>query len=303
MYIGRDNRYTCLPRWNVLQKGQVRLVHSTSLLLLLGAAAIVAILHSILPDHWVPLAIVARTQRWSLLRVARVSALASAGHVIASLVLGGIIALIGLQFQRQVDTQQGHIIGGILILTGLGFLTWGLLGRGHGHTHTRGHTHDSVIMHKHSHAEGREHSYDHPHDHSHEHEDAEHGLDHPHDKHETPHDRDHDHGHEPTQATKKRTAEQTLAKRLAAIAVPFGVAASPDLTILPVALAASAVGGGVVVGVLGVFAALTIGTFIGLTVLATLVGYQIKGAWLENNANTITSLVLIVLGIVAYVGF
>lgn len=278
-------------------------MHSTSLLLLLGAAAIVAILHSILPDHWVPLAIVARTQRWSLLRVARVSALASAGHVIASLVLGGIIALIGLQFQRQVDTQQGHIIGGILILTGLGFLTWGLLGRGHGHTHTRGHTHDSVIMHKHSHAEGREHSYDHPHDHSHEHEDAEHGLDHPHDKHETPHDRDHDHGHEPTQATKKRTAEQTLAKRLAAIAVPFGVAASPDLTILPVALAASAVGGGVVVGVLGVFAALTIGTFIGLTVLATLVGYQIKGAWLENNANTITSLVLIVLGIVAYVGF
>lgn len=276
-------------------------MHSTSLLLLLGAAAIVAILHSILPDHWVPLAIVARTQRWSLLRVTRVSALASAGHVIASLVLGGIIALIGLQFQRQVDTQQGHIIGGILILTGLGFLTWGLLGRGHGHT--RGHTHDSVIMHEHSHAEGREHSYDHPHDYSHEHEDAEHGLDHPHDKHETPHDRDHDHGHEPTQATKKRTAEQTLAKRLAAIAVPFGVAASPDLTILPVALAASAVGGGVVVGVLGVFAALTIGTFIGLTVLATLAGYQIKGAWLENNANTITSLVLIVLGIVAYIGF
>ncbi len=276
-------------------------MHSTSLLLLLGAAAIVAILHSILPDHWVPLAIVARTQRWSLLRVARVSALASAGHVIASLALGGIIALIGLQFQRQVDTQQGHIIGGILILTGLGFLIWGQLGRGHGHTHTRGHTHDSVIMHKHSHAEGREHSYDHPHDHSHEHEDAEHGLDHPHDKHETPHDRDHD--HEPTQATKKRTAEQTLAKRLAAIAVPFGVAASPDLTILPVALAASAVGGGVVVGVLGVFAALTIGTFIGLTVLATLAGYQIKGAWLENNANTITSLVLIVLGIVAYIGF
>lgn len=278
-------------------------MHSTSLLLLLGAAAIVAILHSILPDHWVPLAIVARTQRWSLLRVARVSALASAGHVIASLALGGIIALIGLQFQRQVDTQQGHIIGGVLILTGLGFLIWGLLGRGHGHTHTRGHTHDSVIMHEHSHAEGREHSYDHPHDHSHEHEDAEHGLDHPHDKHETPHDRDHDHGHEPTQATKKRTAGQTLAKRLAAIAVPFGVAASPDLTILPVALAASAVGGGVVVGVLGVFAALTIGTFIGLTVLATLAGYQIKGAWLENNANTITSLVLIVLGIVAYIGF
>ena len=57
------------------------------------------------------------------------------------------------------------------------------------------------------------------------------------------------------------------------------------------------------IGVLGIFAALTIGTFVGLTVLATLVGYQVKGAWLENNANTITSLVLIAIGIVAFVGF
>jgi hypothetical protein len=85
-------------------------MHATSLLLLLGAAATVATFHSILPDHWVLLAIIARTQHWSWLRVARVSALASAGHVIASLVLGGIFALIGLQFQRQIDTQQGHII-------------------------------------------------------------------------------------------------------------------------------------------------------------------------------------------------
>jgi len=96
--------------------------------------------------------------------------------------------------------------------------------------------------------------------------------------------------------------KQPLIKRLAAIAVPFGMAASPDLTILPVALAASAVGMGAVVSVLSVFAVFTIATFIGLTVIATLAGYQIKGDWLEKNANTITSLVLIAIGIVAYFG-
>jgi nickel/cobalt transporter (NicO) family protein len=93
-----------------------------------------------------------------------------------------------------------------------------------------------------------------------------------------------------------------LIKRLAAIAVPFGMAASPDLTILPVALAASAVGTVAVVSVLSVFAIFTIATFISLTVIATLAGYQIKGDWLEKNANTITSLVLIAIGIVAYFG-
>ena len=264
-------------------------MNTPSLLLLLGAAATVAILHSILPDHWVPLAVVARTQRWSVPRVARVSALASLGHVVASLVLGGIIALIGLQFQRQLDTQQGHIIGGILILTGIGFLIWGLVGGGHKHS-GEGHSHNHGLKQEHSHVE--------------EHDHDEHG--HGHDEHAHNYAEEHNHihqDHETPQGTKKPASQQTLAGRLAAIAVPFGVAASPDLTILPVALAASAVGGGAIVGVLGVFAALTIVTFIGLTVLATLVGYQIKGAWLENNANTITSLVLIAIGVVAFVGF
>ncbi len=218
----------------------------------------VAILHSILPDHWVPLAVVARTQRWSLLHVARVTLLASLGHVITSLVLGGLVALIGLQFQHELETQQGHIVGVVLVLTGIGFLIWGLVGHGpHGHHHEEDHTHD--------HGFGQKHDHEHEHDYS----------------------------------VRK---EQSLIKRLAAIAVPFGMAASPDLTILPVALAASAVGTGAVVSVLSVFAVFTIVTFISLTVIATLVGYQIKGDWLEKNANTITSLVLIAIGIVAYFG-
>ena len=224
----------------------------SSIPLLLIAAVAVAVLHSILPDHWVPLAVVARTQRWGLLRVARVSALASVGHVVSSLLLAGIVAAVGLQFQHQLEAQQGHLIGAVLALTGLGFLAWGLRSGGHGHDH----------------------------DHDHDYGDG--------------------HVHEGTQAP---TGQQSLARRLAAIAVPFGVAASPDLTILPVALAASAVGKGAVAGVLVVFAVITIGVFVGLTVLATLAGYQIKGEWLERNANTITALVLIAIGIVAFVGF
>src|SRR5215472_14784491 len=105
-------------------------MHSTSLLLLLVAAGVVAILHSIMPDHWVPLAVIARTQRWSMLHVMRVTLLASLGHVITSLILGGIIAWIGLQFQHEIETQQGHIVGAVLVLTGVIFLTWGLVGHG-----------------------------------------------------------------------------------------------------------------------------------------------------------------------------
>jgi hypothetical protein len=54
-------------------------------------------------------------------------------------------------------------------------------------------------------------------------------------------------------------------------------AASPDLTILPVALAASAIGLGAVLGTLVSFTIVTLGTFVVLTVAATLAGYQVKG--------------------------
>jgi hypothetical protein len=233
-------------------------MYSTSIFLLLGAAGVVAILHSILPDHWVPLAVVARTQRWSLWHVGRVALLASLGHVITSLILGGLIALIGLQFQHEIETQQGHIVGVVLILTGIGFLIWGLVGHGsHGHHHQEDHIDD--------HGLGQKRNDTHEHEH-------------------------------------RLRKQQPLIKRLAAIAVPFGMAASPDLTILPVALAAGAVGTVAVVSVLSVFAVFTIATFISLTVIATLAGYQIKGDWLEKHANTITSLVLIAIGIVAYFG-
>jgi nickel/cobalt exporter len=93
-----------------------------------------------------------------------------------------------------------------------------------------------------------------------------------------------------------------LARRLAAIAVPFGAAASPDLTILPVFLAASAVGVGAVIGVLTTFSIITLATFVILTVTATVAGYQVQGEWLEENGNTLTAIVLIVIGVAVYAG-
>ena len=225
------------------------------LLLVLGAIA-VAVVHSVLPDHWVPIAVVGRTQRWPLMRVARVSGLASAGHVLASLVLAGVVALVGLRFQEQIETQQGRIVGGVLIVAGLGLLLWDLVRR-----------------------RRRQPQHDH-HDHA-DHSD---------------HEARHSHSHE------AGVGEATWVARLRNIGVPFGVAASPDLTILPVALAAGAYGASVVGLVLGAFALFTVVTFVGLTVLAAAAGYQVKGRWLDEHANTITSVVLIVIGIVAFVG-
>jgi hypothetical protein len=177
------------------------------------------------------------------------------------------------------------------VLTGVGFLIWGLTGHGHAHDHEAKDRQESK-EHQHQHAAGVAVAVAGSHVHEHVHGAVRHS---------------HRHSHEAfvqAQAERitQRSNEGTLVGHLAAIAVPFGVAASPDLTFLPIAVAASAYGGGAVAGVLGIFAAATMTTFVGLTVIATAAGYQMRGEWLEKNANTVTSLVLIAIGVVAYIG-
>ena len=215
---------------------------------LLAAAAGVGFGHAILPDHWVPLAVLGRTRRYPLSRIARLSGLAGVAHVLVSLVLGAVIIAIGLRFRSTIQNAQDTIIGCLLIATGLGFAVLELTGHGH----------------------------DHDHDHSHD------------------HDHDHDHAHvEPPRRG---------VRGLAAVMVPFGAAASPDLTILPVFLAATTAGLATAVGSLVVFAAVTIGTIVGLTLTAARGGYEIRGQWLERWGNVFTALVLITIGALVLTG-
>jgi nickel/cobalt exporter len=215
---------------------------------LLAAAAGVGFGHAILPDHWAPLAVLGRTRRYPLSRVARLSGLAGVAHVLVSIVLGAVIIAIGLQFRSSLESAQATIVGWILIATGVGFAVLEVSGRGHHH-----HDHD--------------HDHDHDHSHSHPEPGARGGL----------------HG-------------------LAAVMVPFGAAASPDLTILPVFLAATTAGLATALGSLVVFAAVTIGTIVGLTLAATRGGYQIRGQWLERWGNAFTALVLVIIGLFVLTG-
>ena len=78
--------------------------------------------------------------------------------------------------------------------------------------------------------------------------------------------------------------------------VPFGAAASPDLTILPVFLAATAAGGLAAIGSLVIFATVTIGTIVILTLLAYFSGNRVDGHWLNRWGNTFTAVVLVAIG-------
>jgi len=111
------------------------------------AAVTVAALHSLAPDHWVPFAAVARAQRWSLGRTIRVTLLCGIGHVTASVLLGLLGLVLGLEVMRGFGERMESVAGILLIAFGLIYAAWGLrhsVGHHlHGHAHRHyDHVHD-----------------------------------------------------------------------------------------------------------------------------------------------------------------
>jgi ABC-type nickel/cobalt efflux system permease component RcnA len=130
--------------------------------LLLISVAAVGFLHTIVPDHWAPIAVLARQQGWSAARTARAAAIAGLGHVTTTLLLGGLLWIAG----ATLATRYAHFVSIVSALALIAFGLWIAYGgwqevRG---AHEHGHDHSHLAHgHAHRHPGGAEHVHWHEH--------------------------------------------------------------------------------------------------------------------------------------------
>lgn len=113
--------------------------------LLIGAVAAVGVLHTIVPDHWVPIALIARQRGWSARETALASLQAGTGHVLSTLLIALVVWLAGVA----VAARFGHVVDTAASLALVAFGGWIAIsawrelrgGHGHGHSHSHGHGH------------------------------------------------------------------------------------------------------------------------------------------------------------------
>jgi ABC-type nickel/cobalt efflux system permease component RcnA len=157
--------------------------------LLVIAVIGVGVLHTMVPDHWAPIALLARQRGWSRNETARAAFQAGSGHIVTTLLFGLAVWLVGASAAQ----SYGHVLDLAASLALVAFGLWIGIGAwrelhhdahgGHGHTHLHdgdSHTHvwddDPLYLpargvpvaarhvHSHLHGGGRPHS--HWHDHS-----------------------------------------------------------------------------------------------------------------------------------------
>src|SRR6185437_3773316 len=88
--------------------------------LLVGSVAAVGVLHTMVPDHWLPITVMARQRNWSRGETARTALGAGVGHVVSTLVIGLIFWAAG----AAVATRFGQWVEFFTSAALVGFGLW-----------------------------------------------------------------------------------------------------------------------------------------------------------------------------------
>jgi hypothetical protein len=109
---------------------------------LVGSVAAVGVLHTLVPDHWLPIALVARQRGWSRAQTVRAALGAGTGHVVSTLVIGILVWLGGVALAQRF----GVLVSTLSSLALVAFGGWIALSslrdvRAHAHGRARAQAH------------------------------------------------------------------------------------------------------------------------------------------------------------------
>jgi nickel/cobalt transporter (NicO) family protein len=123
--------------------------------LLIGAVGAVGVLHTIVPDHWVPIALIARERGWSRAETARAAMQAGSGHVASTLAIALAVSAAGAAFADWFGRFVDLAASAALVGFGgwIAFSAWRELHPAGGHRHAHRHSHPHPHPHLHDHEE------------------------------------------------------------------------------------------------------------------------------------------------------
>ena len=102
-------------------------------LLLLATAGGTAILHTLIPDHWLPFVLIGRARGWTVRTTAVVSGCSAVIHVALSALLGLLALGIGVAASETIGETLERAGASLLILFGLAYALWAWRKGGHFH--------------------------------------------------------------------------------------------------------------------------------------------------------------------------
>ncbi len=103
------------------------------MLSILAGAFLVSVAHAILPDHWLPLILISRAEKWSQAETLWITALVTIPHLVSTILLGLLMGMIGLRLSASHEALMGIVAPAMFVLIGLIYVYRNYRAEGHHH--------------------------------------------------------------------------------------------------------------------------------------------------------------------------
>lgn len=84
---------------------------------------LLGVVHALIPNHWLPLVAIAKTEKWTNYELIMVTLLTASAHVLGTVLLGVILGMVGIKLAYQYEDYIHLIAPVLLILFGLIYFT------------------------------------------------------------------------------------------------------------------------------------------------------------------------------------
>jgi len=89
----------------------------------IAGTVVLAIVHALIPNHWLPLVAVARAEKWKSSEVTTITLISALAHVLGTVALGLVLGMIGKELQEQYGHAIDMASSVLLIVFGLIYYT------------------------------------------------------------------------------------------------------------------------------------------------------------------------------------
>jgi len=90
---------------------------------LLAGTFILALVHALIPNHWLPLVAVARSEKWKVRDVTTITFISATAHVLGTVALGIVLGMIGKELKEDYGYAINVAASVLLIIFGLIYYT------------------------------------------------------------------------------------------------------------------------------------------------------------------------------------
>jgi nickel/cobalt transporter (NicO) family protein len=108
-------------------------------------SSLLSLSHSLIPHHWLPLALAGKSENWSAKETALITLLIGMMHTFSTIIIGIVIGIIGHRLMNTFQSLENILAPAVLTGLGIFFIIKNFTGPGHHH-------HDKHESHRHDHS-------------------------------------------------------------------------------------------------------------------------------------------------------